>query len=144
VGYELRRVPLDFAAPLHVLWPGYRSPYRCHPCGACDNTGLRADRTNCHVCSGWGFLYEQPPGRTGLTRRILARAADAWRPTDPPRGPGYQLWETVSAGSPVTPPLADLDSLAEYAAAHVGSRYCRLTAEEWLVSLRRMAANTGY
>lgn len=37
---------------------------------------------------------------------------------EPPEGEGYQLWETTSEGSPVSPVFATLDALCEYAAAN--------------------------
>lgn len=38
-------------------------------------------------------------------------AAEAWTPTDPPTGEGWQLWETVSEGSPVSPVFATAEEL---------------------------------
>jgi hypothetical protein len=40
--------------------------------------------------------------------------AEAWEPTDPPKGDGWQLWETVSEGSPMSPVFAKADELAEW------------------------------
>lgn len=37
---------------------------------------------------------------------------------EPPTGDGYQLWETTSEGSPVTPVFSTLEALCEYAAAN--------------------------
>lgn len=39
---------------------------------------------------------------------------EAWEPTDPPAGEGWQIWETVSEGSPVTPVFATPEALARY------------------------------
>jgi hypothetical protein len=39
---------------------------------------------------------------------------DAWEPTDPPEGDGWQLWETVSEGSPISPVFPTADGLAEW------------------------------
>lgn len=38
--------------------------------------------------------------------------AEAWEPTGPPEGEGWQLWETVTEGSPISPVFADADGLA--------------------------------
>ncbi len=38
--------------------------------------------------------------------------AEAWGPTDPPAGDGWQLWETVNEGSPMSPVFATADELA--------------------------------
>ncbi|MET7457703.1 hypothetical protein ABZT03_38810 [Streptomyces sp. NPDC005574] len=40
--------------------------------------------------------------------------AEAWEPTDPPKGDGWQLWETVSEGSPISPVFATADGLAAW------------------------------
>lgn len=37
---------------------------------------------------------------------------DAWTPSEPPEGPGYQLWQTVSDGGPVSPVFATAGDLA--------------------------------
>jgi hypothetical protein len=59
----------------------------------------------CKTCKG-----------TGLTPETQA-AHDAWKNYEPPAGPGWQLWETVSEGSPISPVFKAAEALAEYAAA---------------------------
>lgn len=39
-----------------------------------------------------------------------------WKEKEPPAGPGWQIWETVSEGSPITPVFADPRDLIEYMA----------------------------
>lgn len=41
-------------------------------------------------------------------------AHDAWEPTEPPAGDGWQVWETVSEGSPVTPVFATRQELVDH------------------------------
>lgn len=43
---------------------------------------------------------------------------DDWQGVDPPTGDGYQLWETTSEGSPMSPVFASLDALCAWAAEH--------------------------
>ncbi len=38
---------------------------------------------------------------------------------EPPQGEGYQLWETTTEGSPISPVFATLDVLCAWAAHHV-------------------------
>lgn len=59
----------------------------------------------CETCSGVGGL-ELWPGQ--------AAAAEAWESVEPPTGDGWQLWETVSEGSPISPPFATPEELAEW------------------------------
>jgi hypothetical protein len=57
---------------------------------------------------------------------------DEWERTDPPEGPGFQLWETTSDGSPISPVFTSLDELCKWAetnATTFGSH--RTTAAEW-------------
>ncbi|MGH8877193.1 MAG: hypothetical protein ACRD0P_07630 [Stackebrandtia sp.] len=58
----------------------------------------------CTTCGGKGDL--------GTDEQRAAY--EAWEPTDPPNGEGWQLWETVSEGSPISPAFADADALAAW------------------------------
>src|SRR5690606_114544 len=40
--------------------------------------------------------------------------AEAWEPTEPPEGEGWQLWETVSEGSPISPVFETPEGLARW------------------------------
>jgi len=48
--------------------------------------------------------------------------AEAWEPQGPPKGDGWQLWETVSEGSPVSPVFADAEGLAQWLASPAAKR----------------------
>ena len=53
-------------------------------------------------------------------------------PFDPPKGKGYQLWETTSEGSPTSPVFRTLDELCEWCeknATTFGS--FKATKDEW-------------
>ena len=63
----------------------------------------------CSVCNGAGTV-EAYEGQNA--------EAEAWEGTEPPEGPGYQLWETVSEGSPITPVFAEAEGLARYMTRH--------------------------
>jgi hypothetical protein len=56
----------------------------------------------CSVCKGEGM---DPAAKI---------AYDAWQEEDPPAGDWWQVWETVSEGSPVTPAFATADELVNY------------------------------
>lgn len=58
---------------------------------ACERAG---QPLTCAHCDGQGSLERYPGQR--------AEAA-AWEPADPPTGDGWQLWESVSEGSPISP-----------------------------------------
>lgn len=59
----------------------------------------------CPKCSG-ECSFEVYPGQR-------AEAA-AWEPEEPPAGDGWQLWETVSEGSPISPVFVTADELAAW------------------------------
>lgn len=57
----------------------------------------------CAVCKGRGETEVYPGQRA---------EAEAWRSIEPPAGDGWQLWETVSEGSPISPVFATAEELA--------------------------------
>lgn len=61
----------------------------------------------CGTCRGHGGV-EAFKGQRKLAKK--------WKPIKPPRGDWWQLWETTSEGSPVTPAFATPEELA----AHIG------------------------
>jgi hypothetical protein len=68
----------------------------------CEREGFDAE---CPACQGYGSLEAYPGQRA---------EAEAWERSEPPMGDGWQLWETVSAGSPVSPVFATADGLASW------------------------------
>ena len=67
-----------------------------------------------------GFVYdglEEPP--------------DDWEGSPPPDGAGYQVWETVSEGSPVSPVFKATDEVVGWI---MGEGYSREVAEAFLES----------
>jgi len=59
----------------------------------------------CPTCEGHGSVEVYPGQRA---------EAEAWEPTDPPEGEGWQLWETVTEGSPISPVFDSADGLAAW------------------------------
>lgn len=63
---------------------------------------------------GWG-VCPTCDGRGSVEAYEGQRAAgDAWEPTGPPEGEGWQLWETVSEGSPISPVFEDSEGLVSW------------------------------
>lgn len=79
----------------------------------------------CPDCAGHGSVEVYPGQRAD---------AEAWQPTDPPTGDGWQMWETTSEGSPVSPVCATAEELAEWLADTGASMFGNATATraEWL------------
>ena len=53
--------------------------------------------------------------------------SDAWKEEEPPAGEGWQLWETVSEGSPISPVFPTRETFVEYLVSQGG--YSRAAAE---------------
>jgi len=68
-------------------------------------TGLPESWGICPVCEGSGM---DPDSK---------EAFESWCKTHPPDGPGYQLWETTTEGSPISPVFPDEDSFVSYLVA---------------------------
>lgn len=59
----------------------------------------------CEKCDGEGSIFLSPEQET---------AYNEWKETPVPEGDWYQVWETVSEGSPVTPAFETANELIEY------------------------------
>lgn len=85
---------------------------------------------SCVDCRGRGYIAD---------RSLSARIA-RWRPTEPPVGEGYQLWETVSEGSPISPVFARPEDLAAWLVANDRSVTRGRPYETWLRFIRAEGA----
>jgi hypothetical protein len=65
----------------------------------------------CSTCDGHSTLEAYEGQRA---------EAEAWEPEQPPVGEGWQMWETVSEGSPVSPVFATADELVAWMTAKAG------------------------
>ncbi|WHT20949.1 hypothetical protein N8J89_07760 [Crossiella sp. CA-258035] len=68
----------------------------------CERDGMPVE---CARCEGCGSLEAYPGQRA---------EAEAWERTEPPTGDGWQLWETVSEGSPISPVFVTAEDLARW------------------------------
>lgn len=59
----------------------------------------------------WGYC---PICKGECIDPAVQEAYEAWTETPPPKGEGWQVWETVSEGSPVTPVFATAEELIEF------------------------------
>lgn len=62
----------------------------------------------CETCKGKGELWSCQKAK---------RRCAAWKRKEPPKGNWWQVWETVSEGSPVTPAFATRGELIDYLVA---------------------------
>lgn len=87
----------------------------------CERAG---EPTSCSLCDGHGSTEAYEGQRA---------EAEAWKRTEPPTGEGYQLWETVSEGSPVSPVFHTAEGLASWIKTHGNKFDGRDTSHEALV-----------
>lgn len=59
----------------------------------------------CTHCEGEGAIWPSKEAEA---------LYDTWEPTPPPEGVGYQVWQTVSEGSPISPVFATPEALARH------------------------------
>lgn len=85
--------------------------------------GMAHDSINAHVCiearcerEGFPHTCTKCGGDGDYYSAEDKKLHDEWEPEGPPDGPGFQLWETTSEGSPVSPVFPTLDALCEWAA----------------------------
>lgn len=62
---------------------------------------------SCATCAGEGEIWPSAEAK---------QAHEDWKPTEPPVGDGYQVWETVSEGSPISPVFSTPEDLAKHMA----------------------------
>lgn len=67
--------------------------------------GREGVELHCYACEGEGDVWESEEAKA---------ACEAWEPTEPPTGEGWQMWETVSEGSPISPVFASAGALATW------------------------------
>jgi len=83
----------------------------------------------CVYCKGEGSIWSS---------KDHEEAAEKWEPTDPPAGDYYQLWETPSEGSPISPPCETPEKLARWLTDNKASSFGPQTEsyETWLEFVR--------
>lgn len=70
------------------------------------------------------------------------RLREAWEPTEPPAGEGYQFWETVSEGSPISPVFPDKEGLAQWMADNETQH--EMSQAEWLKFIEMGGNSVGF
>lgn len=69
--------------------------------------------------------------------RLMSKAHDDWTETEPPAGEGWQMWETTSEGSPISPVFDTPEKLARWLADTNASAFGSEGAsyEAWLKTI---------
>lgn len=77
----------------------------------------------CPSCGGSGEKWDSEEIRL---------ASENWTKSDPPAGDGFQIWETVSEGSPISPVFATAEELAQHMSTTRWGADKGSSAETWL------------
>lgn len=75
---------------------------------------------NCKHCDGSGDLWPNP---------TIKQAYENWERQEPPTGDGWQVWETVTEGSPISPVFATDEDLVNWL---IKEGYSEGAAEEFV------------
>lgn len=79
--------------------------------------------TTCEHCNGHGEVWPSEE---------LKQQSETWEREEPPVGEGYQMWETVSEGSPISPVFATAQGLARWLAENREGVDKDTTFEQWM------------
>ncbi len=122
MGREVKRVPLDFDYPQGKVWYGYQI-------GFCNDEY----EEGCERCREFARVMGIPMKTYGYED---IKPCPDWRKhykVDPPTGEGYQLWETTSEGSPVSPVFKAAEDLAAWCEKNATVfADIKVSAKEWL------------
>lgn len=79
-----------------------------------------------HLCDECGGECEHWPSQE------IQQQAHGWERHEPPAGPGYQLWETITDGSPVSPVFERPDELAAWLSQHPEASGQKREFSQWM------------
>lgn len=84
---------------------------------------------HCAECGGDGEIWDSEE---------FKQKAEEWQQEPPPEGDGWQMWETTSEGSAISPVFATPEELARWLADTGASTFGHMTAsyDEWLRMIR--------
>lgn len=132
---ELKRVPLDFDYPLDTVWHGYMV---LRSVRLCASEGEDA----CRRCRKMAELKKIPMTHYGCpdTEKYFSEAMKKLEELcEPPKGDGFQLWETVSEGGPISPVFKTPEELSAWCATNVPAfAHYKISKEEWLEDILNM------
>jgi hypothetical protein len=128
MGREARRVRLGLEEPQDETFWGYLlDPI---PCRSCNETGKNANGDWCCICEGEGNVHP----KVSLPAYPVDALPSWFRVPELVKDFGWQMWETTSEGSPMSPIFKTPEELAAWLAETGASAFARMTAtrEEWL------------
>lgn len=81
----------------------------------------------CPFCKGEGVIWQTEE---------IKKLHEEWQLFEPPKGNGFQLWETTSEGSPISPVFSTIESLCDWCAENASTfAHFKVSAQEWMKML---------
>ena len=126
MGREIKRVPEGFDWPIGTIWPGKMLSMCSEISRYFEN---ETHDNQCRLCRKYAALSGY-----GMT----SYGCPDFPFTEPPKGDAYQLWETTSEGSPMSPPFKTPEELAQWLTDNNTSSFGSETASysQWLEFIR--------
>ena len=127
MGREIKRVPLDFDWPIGHIWP----TYMMRLCTEGVRYAIHEKDESADVCGACRHAARL----AGV--KVMGYGCPDWK-IHPPTGDGYQLWETVTEGSPISPVFATPEELADWLVAPDNDTSITrgTTRDQWLAMIR--------
>ena len=134
MGREIKRVPLNFDWPMYWIWPGYMGGVCSDDIEYCVKGKNPENKKSCDICRHAAKL-------AGVV--IHSYGCPEWK-IGPPKGDGWQMWETTTEGSPISPVFSTPEELAHWLANNKASACGSQTAsyESWLAMIKKGWAPT--
>ena len=139
---RLRDLTHDFnpEAEGHDRWTPHGRPVTAEQVNAWSIGGFGHDSINCWVVTGAACERAGQPerceiceGHGDIATAERREERDNQGGYEPPTGPGWQMWETTSEGSPQSPVFETAEELAEWCASNATMfASTTMTKEEWL------------
>lgn len=134
MGREARRAPKDFEWPMNKTWWGYLLDNI--PCQSCNATGKNSKWDDCATCDGEDHVYpkvECPAKDLTDFKPWMEWPENSW---------GWQMWETTSEGSPISPVCDTPEALARWLTDNEASTFGPMTATygQWLAMIGQGSA----
>ena len=140
MGRELKRVPKDFVYPLNKVWYGNYLK-RIHACRS-------REEELCEQCKKFAEIKGIKLNQYGCPvydeyfKEVFDKMTEL---CELPKGNGFQLWETTTEGSPVSPVFDTIGELADWCAENITSYgKDKLSKKDWKKNLEDLLYKGEY
>lgn len=127
MGREIKRVPMDFDYPMGEVWYGYLFSF-------CNEDS----KNGCERCKWFAKIMCIPYKKyENIQYESQCPDWESYFNFGPPVGDGYQLWETTSEGSPISPVFDTAEKLAEWCEENATVfADIKATKEKWMEMIK--------